>query len=312
MATGITITPDVIFGSEASYDLTGAEVPRVFLVEGLTSSMDIHLRAIAAVQQGGYNAGIYQAHPTQKNLFVSGYKTNIVGDQRSPSRTQIYVTVIYKTPDASLTAGYTQIEILSANGQDVLNTWPSGTQKGQPILVGYATGGDSFQAQIDPSSVNPDSDQIAGKFYDTVRIPWPSRNTIFRFTRLETGPPIAQQSFRSTVNQNAWNGYPANSVLCRAVDGVNIVGGGLIAPGMFRTLYELEYTPKPGGWTRVEFFRDVHTGKPPPDVVIDGSYNGYTIVTPPQMDFAGLKLPPLSGAALQVFGGGPLITSGGQ
>lgn len=307
----ITVTPDVIWGTRAHFSRMASSVPRVFLVEGLTPSLDIHMQAIAAVQASGNNAGMFQAHPTQVNLFVSDYDTEVVGNKQSPSQTKVYVTATYSTPEASTTSGYTLIEIASANGQSVINRWQSGPQKGQPILIGYDPTGNANQ----PDQINPTqaaADMASGVVFQTVRVPGASRNTIYRFTRLESGPPLVQQAYRQSVNQSAWNGLPAGSVMCRSVDGQNLVGGGIVAPSMYRVVYELEHNPDFGGWTRVEFFRDEHYGKPIVGVdITDGTNNGYTFITPPSMDFGGLNLPSFTGS-VNTFNGAPLINSGGQ
>ena len=304
-----TITPDVVYNSEVDIGPTGGFFRRVFSVEGMPVTPDVLFQAIALVKNGGYSANIGDVHPQQAGLFAARYGGKPQGTQESPSRNNMYVFVTYYTPDVAATSNYTMIEVGGSNAQEIISVWQSGPIRGQPMVVGYQppqvltspgmTQGETQPLANLPYPITPDDiakGRNNGQFFDTIQIPVESPNRIIRFTRREPQCPVYAQYHRR-INSTPFLGFPAGTVLCRNIEGKNIVGGGIVAPSEYIVVYTFEYNPQPYGWLHFEFFIDHNTGKPEAGVDVLGNHgknNGYTIVQPyDSADFNGLKLPNL-------------------
>lgn len=300
----VTVT-EIFDGTFVDIDNTNGSAARCFLVQGVAAGAPNDMQQAAFIACGlPYNA----PHPTIGGLYVKGFRAVPVGDQTGPtcSRTDFRVLVKYQNNDFTPALGAVKVEIFGSEGTEIMNRWPAGTRlQGQAIYIAYFAGSGSpltpISAQVDPAGVDFNPTTNGGVYYDTVELPIESQNTILRFTRRETGSPLLKsRQFRRTVNATAWQGFPPLSVKCRSIDASNVIGvGNVIAANLYDVTYVFEHNASGqnpynlGPWARVELYREPHTGKPPPGInILDGSYNGYTVVLPyaPQ-DFNALSLP---------------------
>lgn len=292
----VTVT-EIYDGIRLHYQNGVGGVTRRFLIQGLVASnnpSDLFAGTISAQGIPQYR----DPHPTINGLFASSFDGAPFIDQSgSTSKTAVLLEVGYSTP-TFLPMGGVRIEVGGSNSQYILNRWPNGPQKGLPILVGYATyGGASFPQQIPPSyTTNNATNNSSGAQFDTAEIPIESPNAILRFTRTETAFPMtAFATYRRKISNAPWLGFDPFTVVCRNIEAVNMVGMGLIAQSYWQVTYEFEVAESPDYWVHVEFFKDIHTGKPIAGVnILDKTNNGYTLVVPyVDADFNGLKLPKL-------------------
>lgn len=285
-------------GTGLEYNGGTGGVKRRFTLQGLalapTNPSDNYGLAVQSVGLPRYA----DPHPTIVDLYVSGFASGpLVEREGSSSKNDIYIDVNYSVPTASQPLGGVYREVYSSNGQIIVNRWAAGDQAGQPILVGYAPLTDnigpdpnvSFPGEIDPATVIGNDPATSGKYYDTASVPWDSPNVIVALARMEKSA-ITPFKYRRTVNSTAWQGFDAQTVLCREVRANFVFGIGFI-PNHFVIEYVFEAAPDPTYWVHAEIFRDWQTGRPAIVDLLDGTNNGYTLVARGQTDFNELGFP---------------------
>jgi hypothetical protein len=226
-------------------------------------------------------------HPSIGGLYVNGITGRLMneGTPESVSRTAARMLYEFRTP-TFIPVGGVRVELGGSNAQTILNRWPNGPRKGQPILVAYnrgllgkGGGGISkFDDQIDPASVISNTGNTR---YDTVEIPIEANNAILTLTRTEFAFPAKSYAMLHHRNKKTWLGFAPETVKLRDFNAVNMVGAGTVIPSYWMCKYVFEIVDDPMYFLHVEFFRDEHTGKLIPGVdILSGSNNGYTIVDP--------------------------------
>ena len=316
----IKITFDNVPGARYRYSPNGQATSRRFHVEGLDPTQADNVgRALTAVDATtGQGIPAYmQAHPTIPNLYVSEYDCWPAGSHESPSKTAVWVDVLYQSPQFFAGQNITMVHIGGANMTNTFNRWPTGAAKGQPIPV---------IVQFDPSTKNlsPDADfrnitnvadflsgnpaqqGIYAQLCDTFQRL--DGGTVIEFTRTETKPP--DNSFRKTTNLRKWQGQAPGTWLCRDVVADQVFAGlGSTIDG-YRITYTFESaTPDQielaaqlgkddmtgqqyGAWTQVAYYHDSFSGLAIPAVSLTSKKNGWQACDPyPRKDFAALKLP---------------------
>jgi hypothetical protein len=267
-------------------------ISQQYVIEGLSATNDPADLLQAGVAASGIS--YTQAHPTIAGLYAATFDARPYIDQEgSTSRTAIRLIVGYSTP-TFLPLGGVRVELSGSNSQFILNRWPDGAQKGQPILIGYNPDlTRTFPSQNNASIVKQgiESGTTNGDKFDTAEISIESPNAILILTRTEFAFPKQNFFYRRKLNKNAFLGFDPNTVLLRDVRAVNMVGAGTIIPTYYVVTYVFEITENSDQWVRVEFFRDQFTGKPIQGInILDGSNNGYGLVVPYlTADFGGLK-----------------------
>lgn len=269
-------------------------VSQQYLIEGLSATNDPADIINQAVNACGVS--YTQPHPTLNGLYASTFDAKPTIDAAgSVSRTSVVLEIGYASP-TYLPLGGVRVEVSGSNSQIILNRWPSGDFKGEPILVGYNPDRTRiFPDQNDPSLVVQGlTGQLPtnGDVFDSAEIPIESPNAILILTRTEFQFPKQGFLQRRTLNANAWLGFDPYTVLLRDVRAVNMVGAGTIIPTYYVVSYYFEVVPDASQWVKVQLFRDEHTGKPIPCNLSDGTNNGYAFVVPyTTSDFNGLKFP---------------------
>lgn len=293
----ITAT-EVAAGARMRYTPQGGQIIRRFAVEGLDPRFPDNVTRAVAYLPG--DAQYQQPHPTVIGFYCMGYEATPMGNPESPNKSGAWVDVVYGTPD--FLPNSTLIEIGGVNGTRSLNKWSYGPLKGQPIFVGLNNNPDStttFDSQIPVSYVLSNPNGKNGIIFDTAEVPVMSNASVLIFTRRENNPPLIN-AYRGHVNSDFWQGLRAGAWLCTQINARNIVSAGPVFPGggyevryEFRTCEDLDLPDPLFGHKRVEYFKDVHTGKPVIGIdPTDGSNDGYTVVAPyPPVAFSALGLP---------------------
>ncbi len=299
------------------YTPQGGQLVRTFSVTDMDPTLsDNGVRAVSIVN--GFDPSTqYQApHPTVVGFYCGGFETEMMGEDGSPNRGGSFVYVMYGTPDFIPNA--VQIEISGVTGTRTINYWPSGPQLGKQILIGLKTqdgaldNSTPFADQIDPASVPASGavdtvissiggSSITSIRFDTATIPIISGGAVLSFTRREPNPPNLAR-YRRMVNSRKFQGLDPGLWICYQITSRNLVSvsslfpaGGYQTTYMFQTADDLGLPGAIAGFTYVEYFKDKFTGKPMVGVnCLDGSNNGYVIVTPyGEIDFNELGLPPV-------------------
>jgi hypothetical protein len=259
----IQITEDLVLGARFTLDKTGGMLMRLFEVTGLSPGIDtLAQAAVAHDTSAGIQIPAYgQAHPTVAGLYV----ISIEADPIENSRTSAQVKVKYATPEASSVLNAVKITITGSSRAKMISNDPA---TGNLLLVKY-------------------TDSTGTVLQQFLQVPVLSPNTILEFTRQElTSPMIHSQTYRRTVNTNAWQNGAAKTWLCRAINATSLNN---------LTRYEVKYIFEydPDGWQRTEYFHDPYTGKIPDDVAVSsGNDQGVAKILPyGTADFAALGLP---------------------
>ena len=260
---------------------------QLFLVQGMDPTQnDNPARACYATDSStGFFIPRYPTeHPTCRGFFVGRFRGFPFPKD---SRTSAMVEITY-LPSELMTGTGTTIEVIGSNGRKIIARWPGGTQKGQPIIVGYSRDGATFQNPLasPPDPPNP------GYFYSLSTLDILSPNTVLRFSRREVGSPLNKsKQYRRTINKSPWQGGAAKTWLCTQLDGPNFAQGNtLVSPGLWNVTYSFEYDPD--GWTQYPTYRDALTGTTPQNIKYDGNFNGYQLADPYALaDFNQLGLP---------------------
>jgi hypothetical protein len=234
-------------------------------------------------------------HPTVAGLYANTIDGRLtIPDRESASRGNATITVGWSTP-SFVPIGGVKVELSGSNSQIVLNRWPNGPQKGQPILVAYDRNhqsGEVIPTQISPADVI--TAKALGVKFDSVEILLEAPNAILSLSRTLFAFPQADFLMRGHLNSKKWLGFDPFTVLFRNMVAENMVGAGTIIPTYWNQRSVFEIAPDPTYWQRVEFFRDEHTGKLIVGTdIFDGSNNGYVIVDPygDAVDFNAMKYP---------------------
>ena len=234
-------------------------------------------------------------HPTVSGLYANTFDGRLtIPDRESSSRGNATIVIGWSTP-TFVPFGGVKVELSGSNSQIVLNRWPNGPQKGQPILVAYDRNhqsGETFADQISPADVQVG--RVLGVKFDSIEIPLEAPNAILSLSRTLFAFPQSDFLLRGHLNSKKWLGFDPFTVLFRNMCAENMVGAGTIIPTYWNQRSVFEIAPDPSYWERVEFFRDEHTGKLIVGTdITDGSNNGYVIVDPygDAVDFNAMKYP---------------------
>lgn len=263
-----------------------------FTMEGITPVLTQGELAAAPVLVAGLPP-MFSAHVSIRGLYVSGYSgTPLSQTAGSTSRTNNRVCVHYGRPSLEHPLGGTIPELRGSNGEIILNRWPYGDLKGEPILVGWqdpsirATVPVTFPDQIAPGFAAASLPQYGGtnplgEYFDSVEVPTENPNILLSLTRTEqTTAIVGDFAYRRGINTTDWFGFQPNTVVCRDIIARKIFAAGLI-PDHYVVSYLFEIAPDPSYWFRCEFFRDWQTGRPVVGIdVTDGTNNGYTFILP--------------------------------
>lgn len=241
-------------------------------------------------------------HPTLAGVYAADFNAwPWINRNASTSKTAAIVEITFRTP-SFIPFGGVKAELSGSNSQYVLNRWPNGPQKGQPILVGWNPDLTlDFPDQNDAALVQEHilSKNTNGDKFDTVSIPIESPNAILILTRTEFTSPKKWYPNRLKLNKTPFLGFDPGTVLLRDIKGSNQVGVGTYIPTYWTNSFIFEIVDDPIKWKEVAFFLDEHTGKPIEGINLaaspgNGVNNGWAVIQKygDPVDFSILKFDP--------------------